>query len=329
MSPLPGMPFLVSIDTEEDNWVPVEHGATAENVRALPALDRFFERLGIRATYFVSHQAISVPHGPAIITELAATGRAEIGAHVHPWNTPPYASAARPTMLFRYPYEQQLAKILTVTECLRGAVGTSPVTFRAGRFGFDANTARALVEARYVADSSVTPWFSWEADGAGPSFAGAPVHVYRLDLDCDVRTPGVDGPLIEVPLSSGYDRFSSMTWPRVADILNGRAGRSLRLRSIAARTGIVRRTILSPEPHDVPDMVGLSRGIIAGGGTHLHLFFHSSSLVPGLTPFTPTQRDVDRLYGRIEEYVNRMAGMADLQPCTVAEAAQRLAPPAA
>src|SRR5689334_1222646 len=77
--------LVVSIDTEEDNWEPARTGTTVENIRELLVLDRFFERLGVRATYFTSYQVAVTPWSAELLRDLVPGGRAEIGAHLHPW----------------------------------------------------------------------------------------------------------------------------------------------------------------------------------------------------------------------------------------------------
>src|SRR5215813_8244274 len=120
--------LVVSIDTEEDNWDPVRERLTVENIRELPRLDRMFERLGVRATYFTTHQVAGTPWCVEILRGLAASGRAEIGAHLHPWNTPPVQLQLTPrnTMLGNLPIDLQCAKIETLTTLLTQGVGQRP-----------------------------------------------------------------------------------------------------------------------------------------------------------------------------------------------------------
>ena len=47
---------VVSVDTEEDNWVPARTGITLDNIKALPRLSRFFGALDVRATFFTTYQ---------------------------------------------------------------------------------------------------------------------------------------------------------------------------------------------------------------------------------------------------------------------------------
>src|SRR3982074_911297 len=111
---------VVSIDTKEDNWVPARQSITVENIRELPRVDRLLERLGVRATYFTTYQVTQQAWAADVLRGLGATGRAEIGAHLHPWNTPPIEESIeqRNTMTVNLPRPLQVAKIRSLTEAL-------------------------------------------------------------------------------------------------------------------------------------------------------------------------------------------------------------------
>jgi hypothetical protein len=225
-------------------------------------------------------------------------------------------------MLNKYPQDVQEAKLRVLTECfLAGPDGAHPAAFRAGRFGLGPATVRALLACGYGVDSSVTPYFSWESYDDGPTFVGAPLSAYRLDGSGDVCVPVRDGGVVEVPLSSGYTRFSPPRWATLAHRLNSPAGRRIHLGGVAARLGIIQRVILSPETNSVSQMLALARRLLEFGVPHLHLFFHSSSLVPGLSPFTRSRGDVDRLLGRMRAFVERLSAIAEVSPARVTEAA--------
>lgn len=320
--------LVISVDTEEDNWAPARTGVTVANARRLPHLHAFFEKLGVRSTYFVTHSLAVDRDASRIISDLHDAGSTEIGAHLHPWNTPPIRETLAPknTMLLNLPVELQRAKI----ECLSAAVadcrgGTRPTAFRAGRWGIGSATVGALIDCGYQVDSSVTPYTNWGDHDGGPSHDGAPVHAYRLDRDGDVRRPGT-GPLVELPPSFGYTRGPLDFWAGGHRILSSRLGRRLRLPSIASRSGALRHVTLSPETDRLDDMVAFTRVLLAEGAGQLHLYFHSPALVPGLTPFTPTSADVDRLLDTIARYVDRASALTRLRFATVSEAASLLAP---
>ena len=317
--------LIVSVDTEEDNWGPSDQRLSAGNVNEIPRFHALCERLGLRTTYFTTYQVAARPSVAAILRELGASGRVELAAHLHPWSTPPYATSGNePSMLNRYPPEIQLAKLRTLTDMHGEAFGARPVSFRAGRFGLGMATVQCLIQSGYRVDSSVTPLLSWEAFDGGPDFLGAPYSAYHLDGRGDVRRPVTDGALMEVPLSVGFTRFGAQHWDRMATLMRQPAARGLFLPSLGARTGIVRRAILSPETNSVAEMLAVSERLVASGASHLHVFFHSSTLRPGLTPFVRSRSDLDRFYTRIERFVEGLAQIGRVVPATVGEVAAQV-----
>ena len=315
--------LIVSIDTEEDNWYRSRQRVTVENIGELPRQARMFNRLGIRPTYFTTHQVARDARAADMVREVAGESRGEIGAHLHPWNTPPLTEAFAPrnSMLKNLPPDLQEAKLQTLTATLEAAFGARPRAFRAGRYGIGGATVGALVRCGYRVDSSVTPFISWERFDDGPSFVGAPLDVYRLTPERDVTEPAVNGELIEVPLSCGFSRGPFTVWGRVRRALDANAIRRLRLVGLAARTGLCKRIVLSPELASVDDMVTLSRRLLENNVRHLHLSWHSPSLKPGLSPFTRTTADVERLYATVETYLERLSGITTVRFATVSEAA--------
>jgi len=323
---LPPILLIVSVDTEEDNWQPCRDGVTIDNIRELPRLDVLFQRLGVRATYFTTYQVAVRDWAAATLRQLRAGG-AEIGAHLHPWNTPPLDESFLPrnSMLKNLPPSLQFAKLERLTATLREAIGTPPLAFRAGRYGLGRETVPALIRCGYQVDSSVTPFVSWEAFDDGPTFVGAPLEMYRLGGGGDVRAPEPGGALIELPMSIGYSRLPFGVWGRIYRMLTARPLHALHLLGIASRLGLITRILLSPETHSVADMLTLSRRLIESGCRHLHLFFHSPSLRPGLSPFVADAPGVERFYRTIASYVENLSRLASVTFVTVSEAAALLA----
>jgi glycosyltransferase involved in cell wall biosynthesis len=321
--------LVVSIDAEEDNWQPARTGITVENIREVPRLHRALASLGVRPTYFVTYQVAIQTWAAEIFRELCATGTAEVGAHLHAWNTPPLDEEAvsSNTMLLHLPQVLQVAKITSLTNALHAATGLRPSSFRAGRWGFGQSTAAALLECGYKVDSSVTPFQSWRRYDDGPSHVGAPLDVYYLDGRGDTRLPLSEGPLVEVPVSAGYNRGSIRSWARFHEILDRSDVRGLGLASVASRVGLMRHVTLSPEIESVDDMLAVSQRLIAQGVRHLHVTWHSSSLSPGMNPFVATRGDAERLYSVFATYLERLAELTPLRFATVGEAAAMLVEP--
>jgi len=322
----PSVKLVVSIDTEEDNWSPTRDDIRIENIRALPEAQGFLEGLGLRPTYFVDYPVASTDWSADILRGIHGTGRAEIAAHLHPWNTPPLDEPFVPenTMMKNLDVGLQVAKLRTLRGALSNAIGRAPTSFRAGRFGLGDESAAALIDEGFLVDSSITPFVSWREHSNGGDFTRAPVHCYRFDRSGPLDRPVAGGALCEVPLSCGFTR-SPFGWrSRAHRFLSGPRMRRLGLAGIASRTGLVRRVIGSPETDTLDDLLAMARQLVDQETGFLHLFFHSPSLVPGFSPFVRSHADLQRLRDRLERFVEGVADFADVEPATVDEAARAL-----
>jgi hypothetical protein len=321
-----GVPVIISLDTEEDNWHRSRHDVTVENICELPRLAALFRRLGARPTYFTAYRVATNPRAADIVREVCDGGVGEIAAHLHPWNTPPLPEAFVPrnSMLKNLPADLQLAKLQHLTTALTEAFAAPPRAFRAGRYGLGRDTVGALLSCGYQVDSSVSPFTNWEGVDDGPNFVGAPMGAYRLAPGCDVRQPSAEGGLLEIPQSYGFSRGPFPFWHPARRLLESAPLRWLRLAGIAARVGIVKRIVLSPELASVADMLTLSRRLLEHGVGHLQLTCHSPSLKPGLSPFVSTAADVMRLYASFEAYLEGLSRITPVTFVTISEAAALL-----
>jgi len=85
----------VTVDTEEEfDWsMPFAreaHGTAA--LGALPHSQSRMEEAGVRPLDLVDHAVASDPRA-ACLADWARRGSATVGAHMHPWTTPPYDEA--------------------------------------------------------------------------------------------------------------------------------------------------------------------------------------------------------------------------------------------
>lgn len=320
--------IVVSIDTEEDSWDPSADNGHVSNISALPELHRTFEAFGVRPTYFTSYQVANVPWARAILRDLASDGAAEIGAHLHPWNTPPFREARIPrhTMMKNLPEPLQAEKLRVLTNKVGEIVGSPPRSFRAGRFGIGPTGARLLADAGYEVDSSVTPFLDWRRYDDGPDHRMVPLGAYRPSLT-DIARPADDGPIAELPLSIGYTRRPFTRWfERHQQLVRTRVG-PISLGSVAYHTRFVRKVQLSFETDTVHDMLVLTRQFALEGARFVQLSWHSPSMVPGLSPFARSPAHRDRLRASIDQYFERLSATMAFSFATVGEAALELAPP--
>src|SRR5204862_4558050 len=127
-------------DTAEDDWGDYRtSGQRVENARRIPRLQRLFEEFDVVPTYLVTYSVATDAAARSILKSIADAGGCEIGAHCHPWNTPPVVGARVPerdSMLCNLPIDVQMAKMRCLHETMLRAFDRTPTSFRCGRWGF-------------------------------------------------------------------------------------------------------------------------------------------------------------------------------------------------
>jgi hypothetical protein len=238
-----------------------------------------------------------------VLRELARSGRCEIGAHLHPWSSPPY----RPEDLDgRYastlPTEVLERQLRELTEAIESRIGVRARSYRAGRHGFDGRTVRILEALGYVVDSSVDPMFN-ETRKGGPSFAGAGIRPYHPDYD-DVRRHGRSR-LLEIPVSAA----TLPPLPKRLEALYASLP-PIPYRGALKRLGI-RPVWLRPSYSPVADVVAFASRLGRQGAPCFNFLFHSSELLPGASPYHADEAAVARFtddLARVLEHLTRTLG---------------------
>lgn len=317
--------FIVSIDTEEDDWgvyKPTGHHLT--NIAFLPELQQLFDRYKIKPTYLIDYPVAADETYGEFFKMVHDTGRAEIGVHLHPWNTPPFEEelSTHNSMMKNLSHDLQKRKITNLSNLIERKLGIRPTSFRAGRFCFNKRTSSMLVELNYSVDSSVTPFVDWETDCGGINFYGYPYYPYQIPLKRDTRSHKPAGRLWEVPVTIGFNRVPFELYASIYDFLGQNKLKGLRLRGLAHRLGLLRKIWLSPELAGYKEMQQLSKVIIRLGIPVLNLFFHSTSLVPGLSPFVETSRDRRVFFANLDLFFSWLRDNYDLKPVFLSEYCQ-------
>ena len=131
--------LAITIDVEEDNWSNYGTAPVLTNIPRLLELQRLFDRYAVKPTYLITYPVASDKNSVSMLRKIMEDGRCEIGAHLHPWYTPPFdeEKTVRNTMLFNLPKELQYKKIESLHEKILENFNMEPVTFRSGRWGFD------------------------------------------------------------------------------------------------------------------------------------------------------------------------------------------------
>ena len=285
--------FLISIDTEGDDVWAKPHKPTTRNARFLPRFQALCERHQLKPTYLTTWEMVNEPAFVDMAGDAARRGVAEIGMHMHAWDTPPLAPLGSQDWRdqpYAYKYSPALvaSKARTVTEAIAATFGVAPSSHRAGRFGLDAAYARALAALGYRVDCSVTPGVSWTGhrgapDGSGgPDFREFPTAPYWMDLD-DIRRPG-GSTLLQAPMT---------ILPRSRPLWKELGRRALgRLEP--------RMVWLRPNGRNLEDLLFVLDSARRECCPYVQFTLHSSEFMPGGSPTFRSEASVETLYAHME-----------------------------
>ena len=296
--------LIVVVDTEaEFDWEkPLSRLATSvRSVRHQVRAHGIFERYRITPTYAVDYAVASQKDGFRPLRELLDDGRCIIGAHLQPWENPPFEediSDRRNSYAGNLPAALEREKLLRLTEAIETSFDTRPRVYRAGRFGVGPATADTLAELGYLVDTSVVPGTDFSSDG-GPDFAGCGVTPYWCDPV---------GRLLEIPLTVGFTGLLRMSGVPLHRALNRPLARRLHLPGVMARLRLLDRVRLSPEGIDIAELIRLTRTMLRSGHRLFSFTYHSPSLQPGNLPYVQSDAELRVFLDRFEAFFDFFFG---------------------
>jgi hypothetical protein len=223
----------------------------------------------------------------------------------------------RETFLHNLPADLARAKLDSVYRRFEEN-GLKPTSFRGGRYSSGGVIHEFLRDKGFLVDSSVVPFTTWKDDGA-PDYRQRGLQPVRLPP----RFPG-DGPLWEVPLTLAWSRQPFNFWRRAYERVENTWLSGLRLIGIAERLGIVRKAWLNFEQPLGMHMLSFLEMLRGLNLPCICFTVHSSSLMAGGNPYTPTPADAERIFARMEEVFTALAQWPEFQPATMTEVGQRL-----
>jgi len=319
------MKFILSIDTEGDNqW---DHGRdlSVENIKYVPRFQELCNKYGVKPTYLVTSEVCNDPYSRDIFTGYNQEGQAEIGAHLHSWTTPPFKDEdgfrendPEPAFANELPYELLNEKVRNLTKQIEDSFGKRPTSFRSGRYGFDNNIAKSLVENGYIVDSSVTPFVSWvEQKGlhggrGGPDFIDNPPYPYQFKFK--------NGSITEIPITILPTKFP-LNWNRgLADYYFRNVDNNIFFRGLRKLFYSNQPEWLRPTPQA---NIALFRGLVIEAEKlklpFITMMFHSSELMPGCSKYRPDENSVEELYILLGDLFNLLK-MRNVGSVTLTEA---------
>jgi hypothetical protein len=305
------MKLVISIDVEEEGLFCGHYPRTPPGVSNVSELERLLfipREFGLPLTLLVTYQVARDPAACRVLTRWRDRYQAEIGVHLHHWNTPPFldlsdpepvASEKLPRELLRDKFANLLSQIGTNLE-------VAPYSFRMGRFDAGPQVWGLLPEFGLEVDSSVVPLTPKGAEAR---------HFLASPDPFGLRAPGPEGhqllevPITMVPVLAGTPGLIN----RLAAALPPPWGKRLRgaFRYVGA-AGV------QPAWYPLPSMQLAAHLHRRRGGQVLTMFFHSSELKPGASRLFPTEAAVDRFVGKIRTFLTWLVRTGPVEGVTLA-----------
>ena len=292
--------LIITIDTEEDCWGDyLNHHNPVDNISQIPMLQTLFDSYGAKPTYLVNWPVVMNDRACDILRSIRTIEKCEIGSHCHPWNTPPFEEPISRfnSMLCNLPGLLVKAKLSNLYRATVERLKVHPRSFRAGRWGLGPHVAVALNELGYRVDSSVCPGVDWRSE-FGPDFSDAPDTPYRFK-PIDFKRPDTSGELLEVPATTGMIQKNDRLRRRLRKALGKAPANRFHLLGVLERLKLLNFRWLSPELSSGLDMVRLCQTLLAKSCFILNMSFHSTTLLPGKSPFVRSHKELDAFLDRI------------------------------
>jgi hypothetical protein len=295
--------IVVVVDTEaEFNWAPQRprRAMGVKSVKSQMQVQRIFERYQVRPTYVLDYPVSSTPEAYEIIRELHRSGVCEIGAHLQPWDNPPFFERQTDENSYpgNLPRNLEREKLIRLSRIIEENVGVRPRIYKAGRYGVGRGTAQILADLGYEIDLSVVPGTDLTRQ-FGPDFSHCGAHPYWFG-----ETPA----LLEIPLSIGYTGLLARTGSLAYALTMNERLKALHVPGVLARLRLIERITLTPEGISFDEQRRLTRALLDEGKRVFSFSYHSPSLAPGNTPYVQNEADLRNFLRRIEQYLEFFAG---------------------
>lgn len=280
----------LSVDVEEEGLFSGRYAARAEGLRNVARLERLAfvsEEFGVPLTLLGTWPVYSDAGCAAILRRWQDARGAELGCHLHPWNTPPLDDPAAQawTPSEAMPEELLDAKLAALAAACAQVSGHAPTSFRMGRFDLGPKVLGLLPRHGLRVDSSIVPC----------CFCAARPQSFLSPCDPYPLAEGLwEVPLTMQPLSHG---LRALAW-RAAGMLGPGAGTAL-----LRRFHVLGAAGTMPVWQPLASIKLGARLHLARGGRVVQLFLHSSELMPGGSPELPDEAAVERLVARIRAFL--------------------------
>ena len=312
----PTLYVVVDCEAEFDWSKPFDRAQTG--VTALGSVERgqaVFDRYGLRPVYVTDYAVVSQPAGYMPLRAIYDRGGCALGAHLHPWITPPLTEdvTVHNSYAGNLPVALEREKLQTLIAAFTQAFGFPPRFFKAGRYGVGPHTMALLAEAGVLVDFSIIPGRDLSRTG-GPDFRG---------FNSAARL-AADGRVLCLPMTR--ERIGPLAQSKPLAALVDGPGRAVSLGGVMSRLGLMETVTLTPEGETAERQIALIRAMLARGQRQFVMHYHSPSLAPGFTPYGTTAAQADEIVRRLDTvcryFFETVGGMPGNPPDLLPDAAR-------
>jgi hypothetical protein len=318
------MYFIISIDTEEDNWDNFKVRPTLHNIKRIDRIQKLFDQLHIKPTYLITYSVADDQESVTYLKSILESNRCEIGTHLHPWNTTPHEEELTPanTMLSNLSENLQFKKLYNLHYKIRDTFNHTPQSFRAGRYALNTSLVKNLNKFDYRVESSITPFMDWRSF-YGPDYS----NFYLLNpywiSDQNLYEEHKGSKLLEVPLSIGFLQKNFFHSNKLFNKFKYSPYRNFRIIGFLAQLHLLNKVRLTPEGYSLSEMKQLVKVMQRNGIKTFNLSFHSNSLLPGRTPFVRSEKELDQFLKKLEAIVQYFMELKFI-PLTLSQVPEKL-----
>ncbi len=289
--------LVITLDVEEEGLFSGSYprsGAGVANVAELRRLEFIPREFGFPLTLLMTYPVAQDAAAREILLSWRENHGAELGVHLHPWNTPPFGDLPQPEPIptVKLPLDLLEAKLDSLVTCLTQTFGEAPRSFRMGRFDWSSSLLQLLPRFGLRVDSSMVPL---TFKGEGPQNFQAPADPFWVDFPASPDLQLLEAPVTMVPVWAASVRL----WHRFAGLFSAN-----RAEALLSRFRFVGAAGIHPAWFPEFSLRLAARLHQRRGGRVLTLFLHSSELLPGGSPDFPDAAAVDRLVAKLRDFLH-------------------------
>ena len=288
--------LMVVVDTEaEFDWdKPFDRSLTSvQAMAAVEEMQPLFDHYGIRPVYVVDYAVATQSAGRDPLRRILQRHGCAIGAHLHPWITPPFDEAVsnRNSYSGNLPPELEEDKTRNLVRAIEDGFGVKPLFFKAGRYGMGPHTLDMLARLGFEVDFSIMPLKDYRKRDGGADFRYAGIRAVRAGT----------GQVLSVPMTRAQTGTLAPLPVPLHEALHSHVGRAMRLPGLLSWLRLANTVTLTPEGVTAAEQVALLRTLVARGHRRFVLHYHSPSLAPGNTPYVRTAEDLQTFKSRLQD----------------------------